>query len=372
MQARRSSRLKEKRGFMGFAELPRDAWTTICESLGPDGVVAERTSHLFVDCLRDRRVSLKLPKMYDCRSVNGMIVDGSYKDERYAKYLIEIVNRYSNLRVLDATRVWDGCNGSAWDDDPYALEELLFSMYDGPTPTPDRIILQPRAHLIVRYMLECERGVQIEPALSHEAMTFLAAGKSYGYGENSAVKIQVENEYITRRNFSAHFYDPVRVTTPGGTRFEIKWQQKSAGLAMDGAMMDFAELHPDSPALGPDGDDLDWEHPEFQQFCDEQEEAILKDWARRLKHWPFLLLLGADNGCNADCCKIKIIPGEDLRTCSCEHKRPIFVPKGYDDVVHHNDMVQVEYGGALACICEVSDDFLPWCVPCASSDSEED
>ena len=90
-----------------------------------------------------------------------------------------------------------------------------------------------------------------------------------------------------------------------------------------------------------------------------------------LKFAPFLCLLGADNGCNADCCKIKIIPGDDLRTCSCEHKRPIFVPKGYDDVVH-NDMVQVEYGGALACICEVSEDFLPWCVPCASSDSEED
>ena len=266
--------------------------------------------------------------------------------------------------MLDATSTWDGCNGSEWDDDPAALEELLFAMNDGLTNVPTRIILQPRAHLIARYELECERGVQIEPALSHEAMTFLAAGKAYGWGAKTKVKIQVENEYITWRNFSAHFYDPVRVTTPGGTQFEIKWQQKSGGLALDQAMMDYAEKY--------DLEDLPHvDHPGFQQFCDEQEEAILKDWARRLEYAPFLCLLGADNGCNADCCKIKIIPGEDLRTCSCEHKRPIFVPKGYDDVVH-NDMVQVEYGGALACICEVSEDFLPWCAPCASSDSEED
>ena len=121
----------------------------------------------------------------------------------------------------------------------------------------------------------------------------------------------------------------------------------------------------DSAALGPDGDDLDWDHPEFQQYCEEQEQAVLKDWALRLEHLPFHLLLGADNGCSAGCCNIKIIPGEDLRTCSCEHKRPIFVPKGYDDVVSvgYEDGTNEEIFG---CVCEVA----PWEQPWAGTDDD--
>ena len=52
-------------------------------------------------------------------------------------------------------------------------------------------------------------------------------------------------------------------------------------------------------------------------------------------------------------------------TCSCEHKRPIFVPKGYDDVVSvgYEDGTNEEIFG---CVCEVA----PWEQPWAGADDD--
>tara|TARA_B110001452_G_scaffold239123_1_gene219985 strand:- start:88 stop:594 length:507 start_codon:yes stop_codon:yes gene_type:complete len=141
----------------------------------------------------------------------------------------------------------------------------------------------------------------------------------------SQVKFVVESESLTNK---AHYYNPVRATTPGGSEFEIYWKVRGGGLDDVDMSDDFAETYPESDALGPDGDDLDWDHPEFRKFCDEREAEIKAGWALDLKENPFALLLGADNGCDLDCCGIKLVKrGEDFRVCSCEHKRPVFAPE---------------------------------------------
>ena len=139
------------------------------------------------------------------------------------------------------------------------------------------------------------------------------------------MKITVEKEYLTNK---AHYFEPVRATTPGGSEFEIWWRERGAGCDSVTRMEEnFAEEHPESAAFGPDGDDLDCFHPEFVEWCQVQEARMLEGWALDLKMNPFALLLNADNGCDSTCCKIQLVKkGEDFRLCPCRHKRPIFAP----------------------------------------------
>ena len=138
------------------------------------------------------------------------------------------------------------------------------------------------------------------------------------------MKITVEREYLTNK---AHYFEPVRATTPGGSEFEIWWKQRGAGCDSVVMLENFAEEHPESAAFGPYGDNLDWEHPEFVEWCQVKEAKMLEGWALDLKTTPFALLLNADNGCDSTCCKIKLVKkGEDFRVCPCRHKRPIFAP----------------------------------------------
>jgi len=240
----------------------------------------------------------------------------------------------------------------SFGNDHQALTTLMDSLYfDDLAPMLKRLIVQPHASFVVRYMLECVRGVLVEPPLSHDVMAFLAAGNAYGYNgstkacdprastmqparprahtHHTQVTITVEKEYLTNK---AHYYEPVRATTPGGSEFEIWWKERGAGC--DSVMMqeNFAEERPESAAFGPDGDDLDWEHPEFVEWCRVREAEMLEGWALNLKMTPFALLLDADNGCDSTCCKIQLVKkGEDFRICPCHHKRPIFAPVPKED-----------------------------------------
>ena len=91
----------------------------------------------------------------------------------------------------------------------------------------------------------------------------------------------------------------------------------------------------DSPALGPDGDDFIWDHPDFQQYCEAEEAKILAGWKQDLDEYPFSLLLAADNSCDGGCCSIELVKkGKDFRLCGCSHKRPVFVSQ--DD--HHGEL----------------------------------
>jgi hypothetical protein len=95
----------------------------------------------------------------------------------------------------------------------------------------ERMMVQPHASQIPRYFVEVARGVKIEPALSHDVMAFLACGNAYGFGGGGTmgtqVKFEAEKEYLTNK---AHYYEPVRATTPGGSEFEIFWKDRGAGL----------------------------------------------------------------------------------------------------------------------------------------------
>ena len=346
VSTRSASCLEATRGC--FSNLPDDVWVVLIDALGitKDAMVAERTNSFLLSKLRTFRSSLKLPRMYDCRSfcivnqIPGREYSGRYSQESYGDGLIDIVKRYPNLRVLDAINVWDGRMSFFSDDRPlqHLMRDLWVSsvyLLQATAPLLERLIVKPSAGFVPRYFLEVERGVRVEPALSHDTMAFLAAGNAYGLGANSKVKFTVEGEYMTNK---AHYYAPVRATTPQGTEFEIWWQERGAG--MDDVMLQeqFADECPDSEAFGPDGDDLDYDHPEWTQFCQEQEQQALRGWANDLKADPFALLLGADNGCDSDrgCCKLKLVKkGKDYRLCTCEHKRPVFVTddKSNDELV---------------------------------------
>ena len=70
----------------------------------------------------------------------------------------------------------------SFGDENRGLTTLMESLYfDDLAPMLKRLIVQPHASFIVRYMLECVRGVLVEPPLSHDVMAFLAAGNAYGY-----------------------------------------------------------------------------------------------------------------------------------------------------------------------------------------------
>tara|TARA_B110001452_G_scaffold239123_1_gene219986 strand:- start:623 stop:1240 length:618 start_codon:yes stop_codon:yes gene_type:complete len=181
----RVTRSQPSRGsLLLLSALPDDAWITILESVGDGGVQAEATSTLFMENLRSFRTTLKLPKMYACR-FNGVIRDQEdgvrrYDKHLYADLLIKIVERYPNLQVLDTTAIWGG-RMSYDDEEP--LTELMMSLYlDGLAPMLERLITQPSAAFVVRYMIECVHDVKVEPPLSHDVMAFLAAGNKYGYG----------------------------------------------------------------------------------------------------------------------------------------------------------------------------------------------
>jgi hypothetical protein len=312
-----------------FADLPADVWDKICEGLGFLGVAAENTNKLFLKNLRRSRTALKLPKMYACR-FNGVIVEGRYSSKLYAALLCELVDRYPNLRVLDATVIWEGRLSYGSDTD--VIDDVMFNLIRDIdlAPALERVIVKPHCATIVRYMLECVRGVAVDPPLSHDVMAFLAAGNAYGYGANTKVKFTVENEELTNK---AHYYAPVRATTPGGSEFEIFYKERGAGLDPVDMEESFAIKHPESAAWGPDGDDLDWEHPEFVAYCDDMEDEMLKGWADDLAHVPFALLLAADSGCDNGCCAIKLVKqGDDFRICSCEQERPVFAKDNDDDL----------------------------------------
>ena len=84
------------------------------------------------------------------------------------------------MQVLDTTAIWEG--RMSFGDENQGLTTLMESLYfDDLAPMLKRLIVQPHASFIVRYMLECVRGVLVEPPLSHDVMAFLAAGNAYGY-----------------------------------------------------------------------------------------------------------------------------------------------------------------------------------------------
>ena len=91
------------------------------------------------------------------------------------------------------------------------LDDLMVNLVFQPNhiaPDLERLIVAPHTATIARYLLECGRGVQVEPALSHDTMAFLAAGNAYGFkGETTKVTFKVENEYVTNKG---HYYAPVR------------------------------------------------------------------------------------------------------------------------------------------------------------------
>jgi len=265
-------------------------------------------------------------------------------DTLYAYGLADVVARYSQLRVLDVTNVWKG--SMAWFNDPTALDKLMFALlYEA--DSLHRIIAQPHTSNLSRYLLEVTRGVTIEPALTPDVMAFLAAGNAYGMrGDTTEVKFKVESESLTNK---AHYYSPVRATTPGGSEFEIFWKDRSSNMDpvwLQECFVDKPEFR-NSLALGPDGDDFIWDHLDFQQYYEAQEAEILAGWKQNLDECPFAHLLRADNSCDVGCCSIKLVKkGEDFRVCDCKHKRPVFVSQ--DD--HDGDL----------CVCsrdlqEVSD-----------------
>ena len=84
------------------------------------------------------------------------------------------------LQIIDTIAIWEG--RMSFGNDHQALTTLMDSLYfDDLAPMLKRLIVQPHASFIVRYMLECARGVLVEPPLSHDVMAFLAAGNAYGY-----------------------------------------------------------------------------------------------------------------------------------------------------------------------------------------------
>ena len=128
-----------------FADLPADVWDNICEHLGFQGVVAERTSHSLRQNLRDSRVCLKLPNMYACRfngvirgQVEGRPHSGRYDSELYASLLIEIVERYPDLQV---SPLCDGCTVPPAALPPYSRGEVSLCRVSPPC----RSLTRPRS-----------------------------------------------------------------------------------------------------------------------------------------------------------------------------------------------------------------------------------
>lgn len=351
------TRQQSRRGFMGFDNLSDIAWSVIFDHLDDKSAfIAEGVNCVFLDAMRTHRTCLKLPRIYDCRN-NGVIVgqvegkpySGRYDHELYAHFLEEIIERYPNLCTLDATPIWGG--RMSYDDEEPLQHVMECLCFDDLAPTLKRLLLVPNAAFVTRFLLEYKRGLQVEPPLSHDVMAFIAAGCAYGWGGEDAkeyptkVTFKVESEYLTNK---AHYYAPVRATTPGGTEFEIWWQQRGCGVDDVSMMECFGEEHPDSDAWGPHGDDLDYDHPDFVTFCEKRQETILKSWAEDIRSAPFAHLLHADNGCKSDCCGIKMTKkGEDYHVCSCEHKRPVFMPVGEEEDVDSEDS-----SASGLCVCE--------------------
>lgn len=195
------------RQLIGGVDLPADAWAVILDRLGGiDGVQAERVNKLFLKSMREERTCLQLPPpdwLHSITIAGRVGADGettvrAVDEYQYASLLITIIERYPNLRTLDATALcttreslYSVVSDTSVSHSEKALRHVMANLYcEGTAPLLQRVIFPPHSAHILRYLLACVRGLTVEPALSHDVMAFLAAGNTFDFrGDKTKVSV---------------------------------------------------------------------------------------------------------------------------------------------------------------------------------------